>query len=242
VLARPGFVRAAYHPLRRHPDQAALSFTALLRQGQRRRSLTSTQINSASRRTQRRSKIDPLALGRHGVSIHAATTRNTPRPRTHPRCCFLPRDHSSAIAASLAEQPASRIVICRLWRGATDALLRPATCPPRLHEPPITREHKPRVVIPRVGVRPYPEAVQPTGHSCGLPPGPPSGLALSLGSSQDLCSPLNSRTAPPLPFLLTARQCALMPQSAIRVKRSRNESVTDVEPACAATGVHLWLS
>lgn len=32
VLARPGFVRAASHPLRRHTDQAALSSTVLLRQ------------------------------------------------------------------------------------------------------------------------------------------------------------------------------------------------------------------
>ena len=39
------------HPLRHLPKQAALSFTALLRQGRRRRSLTSTQIVSASRRT-----------------------------------------------------------------------------------------------------------------------------------------------------------------------------------------------
>jgi len=39
------------HPPRHLPGQAALSFTALLRQGQRRRSLTSTQIVSASRRT-----------------------------------------------------------------------------------------------------------------------------------------------------------------------------------------------
>ena len=37
------------HP-RHHPDQAALSSAVLLRQDQRRRSLTSTRINSASRR------------------------------------------------------------------------------------------------------------------------------------------------------------------------------------------------
>lgn len=35
VLARPGFVRAACHPPRRHPGQAALSSTPLLRQGRR---------------------------------------------------------------------------------------------------------------------------------------------------------------------------------------------------------------
>ena len=39
------------HPFRHLPEQAALSFTALLRHGQRRRSLTPTQIVSASRRT-----------------------------------------------------------------------------------------------------------------------------------------------------------------------------------------------
>ena len=39
------------HPLQHLLKQAALSFTALLRQGRRRRSLTSTQIVSASRRT-----------------------------------------------------------------------------------------------------------------------------------------------------------------------------------------------
>ena len=53
------------------PDQAALSFTALLRQGRWRGSLTSTQITSTSRRTQRRrnlrtgSNIGRGAGGRH---------------------------------------------------------------------------------------------------------------------------------------------------------------------------------
>ena len=51
VLIRPGVVRAASHLPRHHPDQAALSYTVLLRQDQRRRSLTSIRINSASRRT-----------------------------------------------------------------------------------------------------------------------------------------------------------------------------------------------
>ncbi len=46
------------HPPRHLPGQAALSFTALLRQGQRRRSLTSTQIVSASRRTWIRGTVD----------------------------------------------------------------------------------------------------------------------------------------------------------------------------------------
>jgi hypothetical protein len=63
---RPGFVRAACHPHRRHPDRAALSFTALLRQGRRRRSLTSTQINSASRRTQRLLKEITRSVPRAG--------------------------------------------------------------------------------------------------------------------------------------------------------------------------------
>ena len=61
VLARPGFVRAACPPPRHHPDRAAPSSTVLLRQDRRRRSLTSTRINSASRRTQRRPKIDPFS-------------------------------------------------------------------------------------------------------------------------------------------------------------------------------------
>jgi hypothetical protein len=39
------------HPPRHHPDQAAPSSTTLLRQGQRRRSPTSTRINNASWRT-----------------------------------------------------------------------------------------------------------------------------------------------------------------------------------------------
>jgi hypothetical protein len=43
--------RGCSHPLRHLPEQAAPSYTALLRQGRRRRSLTSTQIVSASRRT-----------------------------------------------------------------------------------------------------------------------------------------------------------------------------------------------
>ena len=51
VLARHGFVGGCSHPLRHLPEQAAPSYTALLRQGRRRRSLTSTQIVSASRRT-----------------------------------------------------------------------------------------------------------------------------------------------------------------------------------------------
>ena len=53
VLARPGFVRAASHPHRRHPDRAAPSSTVPLRQDQRRRSFTSVRFNSASRRTGR---------------------------------------------------------------------------------------------------------------------------------------------------------------------------------------------
>jgi hypothetical protein len=57
VLTRPGFVRAACHPPRHHPGRAALSFTSLLRQGRRRRSLTSTRTSSASRRTERCTRI-----------------------------------------------------------------------------------------------------------------------------------------------------------------------------------------
>jgi hypothetical protein len=45
VLARPGFVRAAPTRTRHLPGQAALSFAALPRQGQRCRSLTSTQTS-----------------------------------------------------------------------------------------------------------------------------------------------------------------------------------------------------
>ena len=53
VLARPGFVRAASLPPGTTRVRAALSFTVLLRRDQRRRSFTSVQINSASRRTGR---------------------------------------------------------------------------------------------------------------------------------------------------------------------------------------------
>jgi hypothetical protein len=63
VLARSDFVGAACHPPRHHPGQAAPSFTDLLRQHRRRRSPTSSRIHSASRRTQRRLKIDPFSTG-----------------------------------------------------------------------------------------------------------------------------------------------------------------------------------
>ena len=60
VLTRPGFVRAAPTHTRHLPGQAALSFTALLRQGQRWWSLTSTQTSSASRRTRIKAKSSTL--------------------------------------------------------------------------------------------------------------------------------------------------------------------------------------
>ena len=65
VLTRPGFVRAACHPLRHLPDQAALSFDRLAATRRRRRSLTSTRSASASRRTrprQHRAAPSHLAL------------------------------------------------------------------------------------------------------------------------------------------------------------------------------------
>ena len=53
------------HRSRHLPGQAALSSTALLRQGRRRRSLTSTQIVSASRRTwiEAQSQAEPYCRG-----------------------------------------------------------------------------------------------------------------------------------------------------------------------------------
>lgn len=63
VLTRSDFVGAACHPHRHHPDRAAPSFTALLRQDRQRRSHTPSRIHSASRRTQRRLKIDPFSTG-----------------------------------------------------------------------------------------------------------------------------------------------------------------------------------
>ena len=51
VPARPGFVRAASHPPRRLPDQAALSFTRSATTAGRRSSLTSARTHSASWRT-----------------------------------------------------------------------------------------------------------------------------------------------------------------------------------------------
>jgi hypothetical protein len=63
VLTRSDFVGAACHPHRHHPDRAAPSFTALLRQDRQRRSPTPSRIHSASRRTQRRLKIDPFPTG-----------------------------------------------------------------------------------------------------------------------------------------------------------------------------------
>ena len=55
------------HPHRHHPDQAALSFTALLRQGRSRRSLTSTQVTSASRHSRHHRLHDQS--GRSAVEI-----------------------------------------------------------------------------------------------------------------------------------------------------------------------------
>ncbi len=52
------------HPSRHLPGQAALSFTALLRQGRRCRSFTSTQIVSASRRTWIRAQTSVSDAGR----------------------------------------------------------------------------------------------------------------------------------------------------------------------------------
>jgi hypothetical protein len=74
VLARPGFVRAACHPPRRHPGRAALSSTSLPRQGRRRRSLTSTRIHSASRRTRRHLNTDhraPPIPGQFSVAVES---------------------------------------------------------------------------------------------------------------------------------------------------------------------------
>jgi hypothetical protein len=51
VLTRPGVVKAACHPPRHLPAQAAPSFNQVAATTRRRRSLTSTQPNSASRRT-----------------------------------------------------------------------------------------------------------------------------------------------------------------------------------------------
>ena len=52
MLARPGFLRGCSHPPRHLPDQAAPRFHAPAATGPRRRSFTSTRIDSASRRTQ----------------------------------------------------------------------------------------------------------------------------------------------------------------------------------------------
>lgn len=51
------------------PNQAAPSFTDLLRQDRRKGSHISTRTNNASRRTQRRPEIDPR---RHRVSFQAS--------------------------------------------------------------------------------------------------------------------------------------------------------------------------
>ena len=60
VLAHPGFVRAACHPIRHHPDQGCPQLHRPAATGRRRRSPTSTQINSASRRTRRRVNAVPV--------------------------------------------------------------------------------------------------------------------------------------------------------------------------------------
>jgi hypothetical protein len=61
VLAHSDIVGAACHRHRHRPDQAAPSSTVLLRQNRRRRSPTSSRINSASRRTRRQLNTDQCA-------------------------------------------------------------------------------------------------------------------------------------------------------------------------------------
>jgi hypothetical protein len=77
VLTRSDFVGAACHPHRHHPDRAAPSFTALLRQDRQRRSHTPSRIHSASRRTQRQLKTDHFPACHAGVSFHAPSTSHT---------------------------------------------------------------------------------------------------------------------------------------------------------------------
>jgi hypothetical protein len=80
VLAGSDFVGAACHPLRHHSDRAAPCFTVLARQDRWRRSFTSSRINSASRRTRRHLKADPVAsdisflVGRPGPSLSGTLT------------------------------------------------------------------------------------------------------------------------------------------------------------------------
>jgi hypothetical protein len=70
VLARPGFVRAASHPTRHHPGQAALSFVVLLRPEPRSRSFTATQSTSASRRAPHiKHERTPSFCGRRQMEI-----------------------------------------------------------------------------------------------------------------------------------------------------------------------------
>jgi hypothetical protein len=67
------------HPPRHHPDQAAPSSTTLLRQGQRRRSPTSTRINNASWRTH----IEPYRS--NGPPGQTNTDNLAPESRFHHR-------------------------------------------------------------------------------------------------------------------------------------------------------------
>lgn len=72
VLTRPGLVRAACHPPRRHPDQAALSSTRPAATGQEVKVSHLHSKHSASRRTRRFVKTDPQAiLGFEYLSQHS---------------------------------------------------------------------------------------------------------------------------------------------------------------------------
>ena len=80
--------RGCSHPHRHLPARAAPSFTALLRQGRRSRSLTSTRIISASRRTRRRLKNDPGAPREFcdlGADFYDNRVRTERRKREHIR-------------------------------------------------------------------------------------------------------------------------------------------------------------
>jgi len=102
------------HPPRHLPDQAALSSTALLRQGQRRRSLTSTRYSSASRRTGPRCDVRRGPLpgthrqrppGNGHPAQHSHQPPTTRRPPQH-RC----RTTTSRHKPIQTHQPATDLV------------------------------------------------------------------------------------------------------------------------------------
>ena len=121
VLTRPGFVRAARHPPRHLPGQAALSFAVLLRQDQRRRSLTSTRSTAphGARFVNGSPTGKPLvaagSIGSAGNVRGMVRDRPQPHPRGVPR--RDPRRGGKTLLRGATQHKSERVGTCWSQRG-----------------------------------------------------------------------------------------------------------------------------